>query len=424
MKFFKRNNQVLQERNSYFILFLFFSTLLFQTTGLKFIWSLLTISTFVNFSILISLLFISFYIIQSTSFSAAIWKQYLIPAIMIFVAMAANIVYYSFYNIKIITQLGNTLPWLYCLSTPYFIKKKAINVPQLWQFYYYFMVIINLLSLLEYYNIFLGNLNFQYLETPYGPYIINKFSWLYMMPDGLPHIRYYACFYEPGTLAMFLLPAIAYAYFYKKYIGLIILLTAFYFTFSLGGMVSLFLLAVIIIFVSFAKNRKYLLVSFFITIIVALIGWINVKDQFITEYEEKGNSSEVREQSLVRTIENIPTMLLKYPFGIEQAETTNELEKKENYIPANFIVGYYINTGGFLALFGYLVITLMTLKISIGAVLKGNLLKEDKVIFSSLIVLFPFIFQRSTIWESSLFALMYVPALLKYMNKNKALFEN
>ncbi|MDF0692469.1 hypothetical protein [Aquirufa ecclesiirivi] len=422
MKFFKRNSQTLQIRNSYFILFLFISTLLFQTTGLKYIWSLLTISTIVNFSILVSLLLISLYVIQGTSFSVITWKRYLIPSIMIFGGMAANIIYYSFQNIKIITQMGNTLPWLYCLSIPYFIKKKAINIQQLWKWYYYFIVIINLLSLLEYYSIYLGNLNFKFLETPYGPYIVNNFSWLYMTPDGLPHFRYYACFYEPGTLAMFLLPAISYAFFYKKYIGLLILLGAFYFTFSLGGMISLFLLALIIIFISFARNSKFLIVSIFITILMAIVGWWNLRDQFITEYEEKGNSSEVREQSFVRTIENIPGMLLKYPFGIEQAETTNELEKNENYIPTNFIVGYYINTGGFLALLGYLVVTLVTLKISIVAVLKGNLLKEDKVIFSSLIVLFPFIFQRSTIWESGLFALMFVPSILLYMNKYKRIF--
>lgn len=365
---------------------------------------------------------ISFYVIQGTSFSVATWKQYLIPAIMIFGGMAANIIYYSLQNIKIITQLGNTLPWLYCLSIPYFIKKKAINIQQLWKWYYYFFVIINLLSLLEYYSIYLGNLNFQYLETPYGPFLVNKISWLYMTPDGLPHFRYYACFYEPGTLAMFLLPAISYAFFYKKYIGILILLGAFYFTFSLGGMISLFLLALVIIFISFAKNSKFLIVSIFITILMALVGWFNLRDQFITEYEEKGNASEVREQSFVRTIENIPVMLLKYPMGIEQAETTNELEKKENFIPTNFIVGYYINTGGFLALLGYLVITLMMLIISIGAVLKGNLLKEEKVIFSSLIVLFPFIFQRSTIWESGLFALMFAPTLLLYMNKYKRIY--
>lgn len=422
MKLFKINTQTFQIRNSYFVLFLFISTLLFQTTGLKYIWSLLTISTFVNLSVLMSLLFISFYVIQGTSFSVTTWKLYLIPSLMIFGGMAANIIYYSFQNIKIITQLANTLPWLFCLSIPYFIKKKAIDVKQLWKWYYYFFVIINLLSLLEYYSIYLGNLNFQYIETPYGPFLVNKFSWLYMMPDGLPHFRYYACFYEPGTLAMFLLPAISYAIFYKKYIGLIILLGAFYFTFSLGGMISLFLLALVIIFISFAKNKKFLIWSVFITIIMGIVGWWNLQDQFITEYEQKGNSSEVRQKSFLKVVENIPVMLVKYPFGIEQAETTIELEKNENYIPVNFIVGYYINTGGFLALLGYIVITLMMLMISIGAVLRGNLLREEKVVFSSLIVLFPFIFQRSTIWESGLFALMYAPSLLLYMNKYKRIF--
>ncbi|MHA8059767.1 hypothetical protein PQG22_00665 [Aquirufa beregesia] len=223
-------------------------------------------------------------------------------------------------------------------------------------------------------------------------------------------------------MAMYLLPAISYAFFYKKYVGLLILLGAMYFTFSLGGMISLFLLALIIIFISFARNSKFLIVSIFITILMAIVGWWNLRDQFISEYEEKGNSSEVREQSFVRTIENIPVMLLKYPFGIEQAENTVELEKKENFIPTNFIVGYYVNTGGFLALLGYLIVTFMTLMISIGAVLKGNLLKEEKVIYSSLIVLFPFIFQRTTIWESGLFALMFVPSLLHYMNKYKRIF--
>lgn len=419
MKLFNRNNQVIQNRNSYFVWFLFISTLLFQTTGLKYIWSLLTISTGVNIFILISLLLISFYVIQTSSFSVEIWKKYLIPAIMIFVGMAANIIYYSFQNIRIITQLSSTLPWLYCLAIPYFIRKKAIDINQLWKWYYYFFVIINLLSLLEYYYIYLGNLSVQFLETPYGPFLVNKFSWLYMMPDGLPHFRYYSCFYEPGTLAMFLLPAISYAFFYKKYFGLIILLGAFYFTYSLGGMISLFLLAMIIIFISFARNKQFLIGSVFLTILMAIIGWWNLRDQFITEYEEKGNSSEVREQSFMKTIENIPVMLLKYPFGIEQAETTNELEKKENYIPTNFIVGYYINTGGFLALLGYLLISIITLKISVEAILKGNLLIEEKVIFSSLIVLFPFIFQRSTIWESSLFALLYVPVLLKFIKNSK-----
>lgn len=410
---------VSENRNSFLVLLLFSSIILFQMTGLKYIWALESISFLSNMLVLGLLFFICVYSFLNHRFSLNVWLKYQIPAFLIFFGFLLNILISSISDYKILTQMGNALPWLFFMAVPHFLKRKEINVRQLWKYFFYFIVLINLLGLLEYYSILLGNATFRILPTPYGTYLANKFSILYLQEDGLPHHRYYSCFLEPGTLAMFLLPAIAYAFFYKKFLSLIILLIAFYFTYSLGGLISLVLLAVIFIFLIFYRNKKYLIISGIITIFFAIGLWINFREAFYEEYEQKDNAAAVREESLTKTFTKLPFMLANYPFGMKLGAETNDLEKNKDYIKANFIVTYYINTGGVFSFLGYVTILILSVAVAIKGLLKGNIPVEDKLVFSSILVLFPFIFQRSTVWESGIFALMFAPTILKYLDAKK-----
>jgi hypothetical protein len=42
---------------------------------------------------------------------------------------------------------------------------------------------------------------------------------------------------------------------------------------------------------------------------------------------------------------------------------------------------------------------------------------EEKVVFCSLIVLFPFIFQREALWDSGIFAFLFAPSIIRFLQK-------
>lgn len=405
-------------KNSRFVLALFGITILFQVTGLKFIWSLESVARIANLLVLILLIIYAFRAVGAEHYSKDVWYYYLLPGMLIFCGMFLNISLNALPNLKLVSFFGLTIPWLTYLIIPTLIKKEVISTATLWRYYYYFVLWANLLGILDYVLMSYGLSNLRILETPNGIFLGGNFSLLHMLEDETPHYRYYSCFMEPGTLAMYLLPAISYAFFYKKHIGLVVFLLAFFLTDSLGGVASLLMLTAIISFLVFNRKKNYFLFAIVTIFTIASLLWFNFGELLINRYEDKKLSASVREDNVTNTITNLPALVINFPLGMKLAEETAGFEKNKIYVGSNFAPATYLQYGGIISFVGYLACLIVSLFVSFKSILRADLLLEEKIVFSSILVLFPFIFQRTTIWESALFAFLFAPTIIKAISKN------
>jgi hypothetical protein len=78
-----------------------------------------------------------------------------------------------------------------------------------------------------------------------------------------------------------------------------------------------------------------------------------------------------------------------------------------------------LQNGGLLAFIGYLIILYTSIKTALKIFKKYIYMTvEYKVVALSLIVFIPFLVQRTTIWETAWFALLYAPIIIDNLKKN------
>ena len=406
-----------QPTNSRFVLALFWITILFQLTVLKHIWAIEGLSRIFNSAALLLMIVYATHSILILRFSKNIWFFYILPGFLVFAGMFLNFSLNSVTNIDVINYFGLLLPWSIYLAMPALLKRNACDSEILWRYFYYFMLVAVSLGVLEYFLVFSGKFSMHAISTPNGKFLAGRFSILHLLIDGSAYYKFYACFPEPGTLAMFLLPAIAYAYFKKNYIGLIVFIIGLYLTDSLGGKIGAAMLIPLLLFVSANKRRLPLFIPVFILIFASSVLVISFMDHVILVYEHKYSSAVVhlREDSLKYTLTNLPSLLVNNPIGFELAEGSAAASKSEDYYGSNFIPGNALQMGGVSAFLGYLLVLLVSLLVAFLSIVRKNLLFEEKVVFTSLIVLFPFIFQRIVVWDSAIFALLFAPSIIRFL---------
>ena len=84
------------------------------------------------------------------------------------------------------------------------------------------------------------------------------------------------------------------------------------------------------------------------------------------------------------------------------------------HAPNNFIPIVYLQKGGIISFIGYCIIVCFSFYDALRILRQKKIIEiEDYVVAISLIIMIPFLFQRTTIWETPLFALLYFPSLLK-----------
>lgn len=379
---------------------------------LKFIWSIENVSRIYNIVLLFSIGSYAIYTLLKSHYSRKVWFQYFLPGILISLGMVINISINTFSNFKLASQLGFVLPWLILLIIPPIIQRKTINIYLLWKYSYYLMLAIVILGLSDYYLIFILGNSAKVIHTPLGSFLVGKFSILTLLEGGKAHFRFHACFAEPGSLAMMLLPFIAYAFLYKKYIGMFILLVGFYLSYSLGGLIGLWILSILLIYYKTRYKTNSVLAIVLVTTTVG-IGYTVLNDNFKEQYTQKGVSAMTREESFSSSMKNLPTAILNNPLGLSLHERTSEANKDNLYSGSNFIPAVYFQTGGLIAFIGYIIMIIVSLKTAIIIFFSKNKFEiEYIVIASSIILMVPFLFQRTTILESPLFALLYATAVL------------
>ena len=401
---------------NYFIKISFWGAIFFQLTGLKFIWSLEKISRYFNISLLLLFSGLTIYSLFSQLYSRKVWSYYLFPGILVTIGLFINITISTIQNPKIIGSYGLILSWIIYLNIPFLLKKGYINVDNLWKYFYHFMVIAVLLALFDYINIYLlKNTIPRILYTSHGVFLGGNFSILYMLEDGTPYNRFYACILEPGSLAMLLLPLLYYAWLFKKRWGFLVLLLGFYLTNSFGGLVGglQLLLGHIVI-----KGKKYSILPIVLLTGAILVVYLGpVGDKIQDMYIKKGESREVREKNVMS---NLPQLIIENPLGLTIEETTESMKRNKSFKGTNFIPGNYLQNGGVLAFLGYLGILSFSIFYSVKNLVNVKKLKiEEQVVYLSMLVFLSFLVQRTTIWESALLPFLYSPIILRSVLSKK-----
>ncbi len=397
------------------VLAMFLITILFQLTTLKHIWGIEDLSRLINSATLIFLIMYVFYAMISLRFNKNVWFFYIIPGLLVYVSFFLNFSVNTLSNLNVINYFGLLLPWATFLIMPALLKKMEYDSEKLWRYFYYFMLTAVSLGILEYFLFFSDIVSMRIISTPYGEFWAGRFSLLHLLSDNTAHSRFYACFGEPGNLAMFLLPAISYTYFYKKYIGLAIFLLAFYLADSLGGYISLAMMIFLFIFITINKRKIPRVLPVAVVILISSVFVMSYMDDFTTAYENKTYSATQRADNIANTMVNLPYMLAENPIGFKLTDGTSSASKNPHYYGSNFAIGHSIQMGGISAFFGYSIVLLVSLVVAFLKITCKNLSLEEKVVFTSLIVLFPFIFQRTNVWDSAMFAFLFSPLIIRFL---------
>jgi hypothetical protein len=406
------------QKNAWFVFGLFWIIALFQLTALKDIWSIQEASRLINFSVLFIL---NIYVLRSLgfhSFHQNLWIYYLLPGVLVYLGLLINIGRNVVTNPDSVGYFGFLIPWAAYLVVPSLMKSSKIKQELIWRYFYYFMLVSVVLGLIEHVLFFkYGWLSARILDTKNGVFLGCRFSLFHRLADGTPYYRFYANFNEPGTLAMWILPALAYACLAKKYLGVAVLSLGLLFADSLGGVISLFILTNLILYVKLADKIKNKNITLGITIMFSLLIGIFLSDSLRDSYENKAESRSTRIENLYNVTHKMGSLMMSNPLGIDLALETKDIHD-EDYIGSNFMPAVYFQNGGDLALLGYVWIVLFSLKIALKNIkFRRDLSLEEKVVFISLICLFPFIIQRTTIYENAMYALLFSPVIICSLQK-------
>ncbi len=404
------------------ILIIFSMVLVFQLTCIKFTLNLVDLSRLINLIVMVGLSVKAAKNVINGVFEQNVLKSYALPGIMIYTGFLLNMILSG-----ATSAFGLLIPWAAYLSVPLLIRS-VIDSETIWLFFYRFMLITTIIGLLEYNLVSMDVLSFRIIETPYGEFGSSLISIFHVIYDGSAYYRFYSVFLEPGTLSMFLLPAILYALNYGKFIGLTVFALAFFLTDSLGGYISLMILVLVYILMKLKQSGFAIgLASFFVLIFA--IGIISFASPYISaSYVQKDNSATVREKNASVTIQNLPNLMFKYPLGMRLPSGGGSFSEINNsdFSGSNFSPGVALITGGVIAFFGYMRVLINCIIIPIVSLMKPERKYglDTLVVFPSLIVTFPFVFQRTTFLESASFAFLFAPSLLRYLQSNETTIQS
>jgi hypothetical protein len=397
----------------FFVLFALVSTILFQITTFKFIWGLESLAILVNTFLL--LVFSSYFIISfiNKTYDSRTLIFYVAPGLLVYISYSLKILYFSFSNSVFLNQLGSVIPWAVYLAIPGLLKSNSISPRLLWRCYHNLLFAIILFSLIEHFSLFLGFVPENSVITHGGPFLAG-YGTIFYEVNGDVHYRFYSAFQEPGTLAMFLLPAMAYAYVNDKYLSLLVFSIALFMTDSLGGFIGLAILAPLLIYVKFKRFGNMVFVLAFTMVVVMVFCFF---DYFALQYEAKGLSASEREASVVGFLKNLPSLLVLYPFGLPLFESSEEALRNPFVTGLNFSIALAYFKGGIFGMLGYVIALALSATFAVSTLLRKKIQIEEAVVAVSIIPLLTFVFQRSTMWESCVFALLYSPFLIVFLQR-------
>lgn len=396
------------KKNSWLVLVIFSSTLLFQVTTLKSIWGIEYVARISNTLALGYIVGYLFLLIPSITIKSYYSYIYILSVFFINIGTLLNYIISILSNPDAYIFVGNLMTWVVYIIIPILMRRKEVYSLDLWRYYYYYFGILDLFGIVEYHIVYPSGIGLRQVETNEGSFMAGVISLFHAVDSGELHYRFYGAFPEPGTLAMLTLPAIVYGLVYKNYLLLPVFFYALYLADSLGGYVG----ALTIFLIYFIQvSKKFSVIIRLMTLFGVLIFFVTMTEKLQHTYDDRAGSATTREDGVVQFFENIPALLMTSPFGIERG-TTSAQSVNLLYSPNTFSIAAIYFSGGILAFIGYISILFLSIFVAVSMFFKRNLSLEGRCVSISILVLFPFIFQRMTVWEMPLFPLMFMPYLL------------
>jgi hypothetical protein len=136
---------------------------------------------------------------------------------------------------------------------------------------------------------------------------------------------------------------------------------------------------------------------------------------FIEAYSSKNQSAEVRENNVANVIGKLPELVINHPLGFELSGESMSNIDSDDYFGSNFALGNALITGGLLSLLGYFMMLMSCLIISILSMARRISDLDHLVVFPSLLIALIFIFQRTTVMDSAIFAFLFAPSIIRYL---------
>jgi hypothetical protein len=345
--------------------------------------------------------------------SAAVFFFFVLPAGLVLVGYAINVL--RSVDLQTIGRLGMLLPWCAALSVPFM---ESYSLEASWLVFYRFMLISSAVSCVEYWAVFSGILATKPVESVYGSFSTGIFTIYVRLPDGSPYYRMLGVFPEPGTLAMWLIPAIAYALVFRKRLGLLVFPVTLYLSQSLGGFAS-----AVVLVGSFTwwRTRRLFVRVLMLALLGAGVAYF-AGEFFVSTYVSKAASATVREDNAFLFWGDLGRQIANHPLGTPLiGNSLSELGTFDrDYLGSNFAPYTALILGGVSALIGYSAMVAVALFTSMKFFARPHADRLMACAFISLPPLILFLFQRGTIFDSPLFAFLVAAPMLAVIRGEEA----
>jgi hypothetical protein len=396
---------------------LFWAVIAFQITVLPDTLGVGSMARVVN-TLVLALFFVCSISVLASQISERVLVFYCLPILLITVGYLANVLRSA--NLEALSYLGLIIPWFAALSVPF---TKGFDAERYWRLFYRFMLVASVIALVEYVAMFSGFLQPSILETKRGEFLKGVLTIFLGLQDGTPHPSMYGVFAEPGTFAMYLLPALVYALVHRKVLTAVLFLVCMLLTASLGGYLGIVLVAVG--FVQWEARRRGAVASLFVAlaaavIVVCLFG--TVYEFFAESYLDKGESAAARESNLDLFFKHFFDIAFEDPLGMKlHGDSLTELTKSDRlYIGSNFTIGNALIVGGLTSFMGYVMFLLVNTVCWLRAIGRMSQSKAMECVCVSFPAVLSFIVQRTTIFDSALYAFLFAVPILSVLRRGPA----
>lgn len=404
----------------YFILIIFSIGLLLFEMQFGQILGLHILERYFKFSLLIIFIIYSIRTIQLRN-SKELTLYYIFPIIIYILSSSINILLSVLSNFSFINYSVELIPMFLALGIPYLLYKlnNKLFISSTWNIFNNILFISIAISSIEYYLAAEGKLALKQINIRGTEYLSGFTSIFHELSSGEIHLRFYGAFSEPGTAGMIILPALVYCLVRGNYIFAILYIAAIFLTKSLGALISLVFLPPLLILM---KNKKSSLKIAFLGIflILSTLYYGNIKEFYagglINRLE--GDSADVRINNILGPINNLDKLIKTYPLGLKKEKDTESLKNNKLFFGSNFSPLSAFYNGGVFSFIGFMILLGTTYLIVIKQFLfKKNKSDYDIIFITSLILLFPFNFQRVPITGTILFGFLFAPYIILYLNK-------
>lgn len=344
---------------------------------------------------------------------------YCFPVVLIIIGYLVNIV--RSLSLDALSYLGLVLPWAAALSVPF---TRGFDSNHYWRLFYRFMLIVSIIALIEYAAVFLGFLGTRPIKTSRGEFLKGIFTIFHGLDDPNEPVyeRMYGVFAEPGTCAMYLLPALAYALVHRRVLAAILFLACVALTVSLGGYIGLVVLLLTFVYWE-TGNRSTVtkIVTWLCVLIVLVIAAGSLYGLYIETYQQKGESATMREENVTLFFSHFFEIVFQAPLGMDlKGESLSSLASERLYIGSNFSIGNALEIGGLTALLSYTMFLIVNTACWLRAMIQRS--QTNNKALACVCVSFPvmvtFAVQRATLFDSALYSFLFAGPMLALLRRD------